>query len=713
MEGSVRPLYRLFMIIVLTNQISYGVGWESLSGPPGGDVTCVFVDHDSTLWIGTGSSGGVYVLDKDSDKWVERNRGIGISHIYKLIEVDDIMYSQLRKNEDLDMEVRVSKTRKNEWDYFDEDRIEKILTNWYYYDTNRESWIVLPETDFEYEIVTSEYQKWKLENITEIKSVLKIETNRNNEIIDINGSWFSTNKNHFPPNIKIDNITITLWGPMIHSKSGLYIFQTHKNMKPGKLLDSVNEYKENVLKRIVEENWIPPIKESFDKGDITEGKYDTSVSVQWEYYDNFRVFRPIQTSGLICSDPKQIIDLSHMDTNFVEYYDYIKEDTVMEKHPYWSEKLMVQLDNSVWIYKDGDWDEIFSGYFNHFDRGKNYFVSHLEEISRDSILIFSEGDMFLYSQDSLRRFLNQGKYKNTKTSDSLSTHFISCNIDPSGNIWSIIKSSRNYWLIRLRNEQDPEPLFITRYDIPNESRNQSEYQIFKNRFPFILRGNNGILWLFSDGEVRQIGSGYDRNLVMKFGSGRYSNYLPRELVVRYKNNGVMFLEYGQDFIRPKKLISWTPDQGRINRVINEGYYFSSIIPLTNTEVFMSTGYGPVYKVNYCDHEEIMSYENPGLVRFSLRNDTIESGTYFRPPNRWVLSSSYSEVNDIYIGTSGSGVLKLSKNPYRKKISISENNEKTGSIVDSVNVGKQESSTDDKRKVKFEFTPVEIKKKKRQ
>jgi len=47
-----------------------------LMGPEGCDATSLFKDSKGTLWLGTGSSGGVYKFDEVNRKWIEHNNGI-------------------------------------------------------------------------------------------------------------------------------------------------------------------------------------------------------------------------------------------------------------------------------------------------------------------------------------------------------------------------------------------------------------------------------------------------------------------------------------------------------------------------------------------------------------------------------------------------------------------------------------------------------------
>jgi hypothetical protein len=654
-EIIIRYFCLMTMFILVPLESLLGIEWTSLNGPTGGDVTSFFIDHDTTLWIGTGSSGGVYVLQKGDSSWVERNSGIGISHVYKLIEVDNIMYCEVRRNEDLENRNEIKQDRYD--DFPDEDKIENLLKKWFYYDSKREKWIEFPTDNFEYEIVVSEYENWYRENQDRVKKLFRIEE-KSGFVTSIKGGWFSGSKNHFPPDTKINHFIYQKDMIFLYGKSGLYKFTKHSNLKYPQYSKIIDQYK-ITLKETIDSEWIGDLNSSLDKSEVTQGKYDSTVTMFWDYYNNFSIFEPVITTGMVCTDPKQIIHNSIPDTNFVEWYDYEKEETIVEKHPIQSETLVVKLDNSVWIYDTSGWETIFDGYLNYFNTGENYTVSHLEQISQDSILIFSEGSIYLYSDDTLGIYLDEKEFSNSKTGSSVSPYYVSCNVDNDGVIWSLIKVYRSYWLIRFKNIDDDTPLFIKEFSVNEKNdRNISEYQIYQTLSPHIFKDNSGILWLFGRGEIFQIGSGYDRDIKYSYdqsNSYRKTTYIPRQLVSKYGRDGIIFLKYGGNFKRPETMVSWEPILGWSTVKFETGYYYTSVNTFDTQEIFLTTGYGPVVTINYCNHLEIMRHGSPGLVTFKVG----EQGgwTMTNPPNRWVLCSYMSNSGDLYIGTSGSGVFR--------------------------------------------------------
>jgi hypothetical protein len=66
--------------------------WLSANGPEGADATAFYIDKKGTYWLGTGSSGGVYVSSDAGATWKERNTGIGPVHVQLMNAIHDTVF---------------------------------------------------------------------------------------------------------------------------------------------------------------------------------------------------------------------------------------------------------------------------------------------------------------------------------------------------------------------------------------------------------------------------------------------------------------------------------------------------------------------------------------------------------------------------------------------------------------------------------------------
>jgi hypothetical protein len=64
---------------------------NSLKGPIGLDATYYYIDKDRREWVGTGSSGGIFLKANDSS-WISVNKPFGPAHVSWIGEYDGILY---------------------------------------------------------------------------------------------------------------------------------------------------------------------------------------------------------------------------------------------------------------------------------------------------------------------------------------------------------------------------------------------------------------------------------------------------------------------------------------------------------------------------------------------------------------------------------------------------------------------------------------------
>jgi len=611
-------------------QILYSKSWDSLHGPDGGKVTSFFIDHDTTMWIGTGPSGGVYVSEDDGKTWVERNNGLGLTEVHKFIEIDDKMYCEVRYNSYLDQRLlysgdpTVSSTPT-------EEEVEGRLKYWFLYDVNSDNWTYVNKDDFEYEIVTSEWDKWSNNNHDLIDDVFNIEE-KDNFVTRMTGGWFSTYPLHFPPDVNSKNIVEMKGVLYLYCDSGLYKLQNHTYSTDSLMISKIDSFKV-LLKNTIETKWIPKTEKD---SRLSKEEIDSLKTEYWDFYNSFNIWVPVSTNGIFSTSLNQILEMS--------------------------DRLITSDQNFVWKYVDGTWIKIFDGYRNYFGTGEHYFVDKFEKVSEDTLLIYSEGDMFIWNNDSLTPFLNFNRIENSKSGDSLSLHFVSTNIDRGGYIWSIIDDGKSYWIVRFSDSKDTSPLFIREITKYSRDRFVSNYQVHRNPSPFIYKDESGILWLFGHNEVFQIGSGYDKNIKYEFSGVRF---IPQSLVSSYKGKKLVFLTYNSGYIRPKSIVQWSSNEGWSEQDISRDYryYFTSLVCLDQSNILLTTGYGPVHDNYRSSIDRNSIRESPGLViistffeeGFSTRGTLVKKGL----PNDWNLSSSSSSVRGkIYVGTMGTGVVEV-------------------------------------------------------
>jgi hypothetical protein len=66
--------------------------WNAANGPLGCDATAFYIDKKGDYWLGTGSSGGVYVSSNKGKSWKETNEGIGPVHVQLMEAIHDTVF---------------------------------------------------------------------------------------------------------------------------------------------------------------------------------------------------------------------------------------------------------------------------------------------------------------------------------------------------------------------------------------------------------------------------------------------------------------------------------------------------------------------------------------------------------------------------------------------------------------------------------------------
>ncbi|MBC7863783.1 MAG: WG repeat-containing protein, partial [Bacteroidia bacterium] len=66
--------------------------WISEKGPFGCDATTFMIDKDGTWWLGTGSSGGVFISKDKGKSWTDMYKGMGPVHVTNLEKINDTIF---------------------------------------------------------------------------------------------------------------------------------------------------------------------------------------------------------------------------------------------------------------------------------------------------------------------------------------------------------------------------------------------------------------------------------------------------------------------------------------------------------------------------------------------------------------------------------------------------------------------------------------------
>ncbi|HEX6916143.1 MAG TPA: hypothetical protein VF145_12930 [Chitinophagaceae bacterium] len=74
---------------------TFNVTWEGMQGPPGADATAFTIDENGDYWLGTGSSGGVYVSQDRGQRWKPVLKGLGAMHITALLRRQDTVWARV------------------------------------------------------------------------------------------------------------------------------------------------------------------------------------------------------------------------------------------------------------------------------------------------------------------------------------------------------------------------------------------------------------------------------------------------------------------------------------------------------------------------------------------------------------------------------------------------------------------------------------------
>jgi uncharacterized protein (TIGR02145 family) len=129
----------------------------SLRGPEGCDATSLLKDSRGRLWLGTGSSGGVYSFDSQKNEWVEFNKGIGPVHVIDIVEIDTKVILKI-------VDINKSYRLLNDYQgYSNDESFAKefgITTRYYFLEDNK--WMQL-DTNY-VGLVKSEIENKKLNN---------------------------------------------------------------------------------------------------------------------------------------------------------------------------------------------------------------------------------------------------------------------------------------------------------------------------------------------------------------------------------------------------------------------------------------------------------------------------------------------------------------------------------------------------------------------
>ncbi len=94
------PLFiALFILSVYNYAVSARQGHKDLGGPLGADATAFYIDEQQNYWLGTGSSGGVYLSMDQGSSWEVMNEGLGTLHISWLGKIEGQVYAEAFEND--------------------------------------------------------------------------------------------------------------------------------------------------------------------------------------------------------------------------------------------------------------------------------------------------------------------------------------------------------------------------------------------------------------------------------------------------------------------------------------------------------------------------------------------------------------------------------------------------------------------------------------
>ena len=128
--------------------------------PFGADATCLWQDSKGTLWLGTGSSGGVYILRSNSSEWQELNSGIGPVHVTNIAEVDNKMFIKVTLRKSTFNTDYNSVSMGQSW-------YNKNAFKYYTFNSDSSKWIEFTENISDLELRFEEIKKQQLEKVKE------------------------------------------------------------------------------------------------------------------------------------------------------------------------------------------------------------------------------------------------------------------------------------------------------------------------------------------------------------------------------------------------------------------------------------------------------------------------------------------------------------------------------------------------------------------
>ena len=657
-------LVKIFIKIIFI-QILLSQNWDTLNGPEGGDVTSFYIDSNNIYWLGTGSSGGIYISKDNGITWLINNKGIGISHVHKIIEVEGAIFAEVTINEDL----------KNRLD-------GSVYRKWFQFNSIGNMWLEVDTEDYEFIIIKSEYERWynNHKNTVNSRFSFKYKGNRLVNLSD-NEKIFTSKSNHFPQDVyknEEGNIFIFDQKVFLLSKSGLFKLKDEEEIRnddtlDGYLLDEIEKYKSDLNAQFVEKQITPfeneieraksfilevnekikSLKESENtqnidsqieelRGLINQKKIDIednkkSISKNKltleKYLKTLSIFTPVSTKGLVATDPRQIIFMSNNDL------------------------YVLVGDNNIWKY-DGNWSSVYGGYKDYMIDGNNSFISRMDKASNDMILLFEEGHVKKIQNDSISDFFGHKTIINSKTGSRIKPYYYSTQFDQSGKIWSTLTAgtrSSNYYVVRFDTVNDQNPLFLFSYSKTAITHSNRYYDTPP---PLIYKDFNEILWVFTTKELFQVGPKRNKQAKYLFSYADDTYFMNPNFVTSSKNNQLSFIEFDTYQHFPKIINTWNDSVGWSSILLSDigfNYYPTGILHENDKKFWISTGYGPSNPRTICGEnlKNYLNWESPGIVNVSEKLSTPSIPI----TNPWILSLTKGENNEIYVGTSGSGVLK--------------------------------------------------------